>query len=208
MVWDVVLGGIAGLVGNAITSYFTYKQKYMEYSHAEKMIELETKAMIAEAEANIKIVKAQVEGAIEVADSSAYMESIKQGNREQFSDKWISDLLSVQGKVGRFFAIPTAIFIAFLFGIVDFFKGFMRPALTAYLVGLTTWVTLLAKDILEKANAETLTASQALVLFGDVITLIIFLTTSCVTWWFGDRRVSKAIEKRFSKPATTTSITK
>jgi hypothetical protein len=207
MLWDVVLGGMVGLLGNAITTYFTYKQKFMEYKHAEKMIELEMKAMLAEAEANIKIVKAQVEGAIEIADSAAYMESIKQGNRDQFSDKWVADLLAVTGKA-RFLAVPVAILVAFLFGIVDFCKSFMRPALTAYLVGLTTWVTVLAKDVLDKAGVDTLTAAQAIVLFDNVVTLIIFLTTSCVTWWFGDRRISKAIEKRFSKPTTTTTITR
>jgi hypothetical protein len=207
MIWDVVLGGVVGLLGNAVTTYFTYKQKLMEYTHAEKMIELEMKAMLAEAEANIKIVRAQVEGAVEIADSAAYMESIKQGNRDQFSDKWIADLLTVKGK-WRFIAIPVAVLIAFLFGIVDFFKSFMRPALTAYLVGLTTWVTLLAKDILDRSGVDTLTAAQAIVLFDNVVTLIIFLTTSCVTWWFGDRRISKAIEKRFSRPTTTTTITK
>lgn len=207
MIWDVFLGGAVGLIGNAITTYFTYKQKSMEYQHAEKMIELEMKAMLVEAEANIKIVKAQVEGAVEIADSAAYMESIKQGNRDQFSDKWIADLLGVKGW-GRYFAIPCAILVAFLFGIVDFFSSLMRPALTAYLIGMTTWVTLLAREILDKANTETLTAMQALVLFDNVITLVIFLASSCVTWWFGDRATAKVIAKRFSKPTTTTTITK
>jgi len=199
MLWDVVFGGITGLLGNVFTTYFTYKQKSLEYKHAEKMIELEMKAMLAEAEANIKITQAQIEGEVEIADSAAFFESIKQGNKDQFSDKWIADLLGVQGK-GRYFAVPCAILVAFLFGIVDFLKGIMRPGLTAYLVGLTTWVTILAKDILDKTSTGPLTAVQALALFDNVITLIIFLTTSCVTWWFGDRRISKAIEKRFTKP--------
>jgi len=202
MMLDVILGGLTGLLGNAFTTYFTYKQKSLEYKHKEKMIELEMKAMLAEAEANIKITQAQIEGEVEIADSAAFFESIKQGNKDQFSDKWVADLLSVQGK-GRYLAVPCAILVAFLFGIVDFFKGIMRPALTAYLVGLTTWATFLAKDVLDKASVQGLTAVQALALFDNIITLVIFLTTSCVTWWFGDRRISKAIEKRFTKPTVT-----
>lgn len=197
--FDILFGGLVGLIGNGITTFFTYKQKSMEYKHQERMVELETTAMIAEAEANIKIVKAQVEGAVEIAETNAYMESIKQGNREQFSDKWVSQLLSVEGWA-RFFATPVAVIVAFLFGVVDFFRGLMRPALTAYLVGLTTWTMILAREVLDKSQIQTLTAAEALVLYQDVITLVIFLTTSCVTWWFGDRRISKAIEKRFSKP--------
>ena len=33
--------------------------------------------------------------------------------------------------------------------------------------------------------------AQATALFSQVIDIILYLTVSCVTWWFGDRRVAK-----------------
>jgi len=81
--------------------------------------------------------------------------------------------------------------IQFLLGFVDFIKRMIRPGLTIYLVGLTTWITIVARDVLVKANENDLTAIQAKEIFDSVTTIIIYLTVTCVTWWFGDRRMSK-----------------
>lgn len=191
MVWTTILGGITGLLGNFLTSWINFKQKKLEFEHESKMVELEIKAMMAEAEANIKITKAEVEGAIELADASAYIESQKQGNKNLFDVKWIDRLFGVQGNVGRFFAIPAAILIAILFGFVDWLKGMMRPGLTLYLVGLTSYLTYVSYQILTKYGGEDITSDQAIVIWNDVVTIIIYLTVSCVTWWFGDRRTAK-----------------
>ncbi len=191
MLWETILGGITGIIGTVLTSYINYKQKKLEYDHEAKMIELETKAMLAEAEANIKITKAQVEGAIELADASAYIESQKQGNKNLFDVKWIDRLFSVQGSVGRFFAIPAAVVIAICFGFVDWLKGFMRPGLTIYLVALTTYLTYVSYNILTKYGGTDITTEQAVTIWNDVVTIVIYLTVSCVTWWFGDRRTAK-----------------
>lgn len=191
MLWETILGGLTGIIGTVLTSYINFKQKKLEFEHEAKMVELEIKAMMAEAEANIKITKAEVEGAIELADASAYIESQKQGNKNLFDIKWIDKLFAVQGNMGRFFAIPAAIVIAILFGVIDWLKGLMRPGLTLYLVGLTTYLTYISYQILTKYGGADITAEQAIVIWNDVVTIIIYLTVSCVTWWFGDRRTAK-----------------
>ena len=66
----------------------------------------------------------------------------------------------------------------------------MRPGLTAYLVGLTSWITFISMDVLKK-HGHLLTADQAGDIFDQVTSIVIYLTVSCVTWWFGDRRVAK-----------------
>jgi hypothetical protein len=38
-----------------------------------------------------------------------------------------------------------------------------------------------------------LTALQATAIFNDVTSIVTYLTVSCVTWWFGDRRMAKSI---------------
>jgi hypothetical protein len=44
-----------------------------------------------------------------------------------------------------------------------------------------------------QAHGVALTAVQATVIFNDVTSIVTYLTVSCVTWWFGDRRMAKTI---------------
>jgi hypothetical protein len=201
MLIETILGGVTGIVGNVISGIFKYKSSKLELesikiknSHDLAMIDAETKAMIEEAKANIKITQAQVEGAIEIEDSKAFMEAQKQGNKTLLDNQWVAALLNVQSKWGKLIAIPVASIISILFGFVDFLRGIIRPVLTVYLCGVTTWVTWMAWEIMQ-AHGVALTAVQATVIFNDVTSIVTYLTVSCVTWWFGDRRMAKTIMK-------------
>ncbi len=192
MVLETVLGALTGLVGNAVTSFVNYKTQKLKNEHDKAMGELELKKMeaeknfmLAEAEANMKITQVETEAKIELADSKAYLESIKAAAKPLFTEKFIDRLWS-GGKMGKIIGSV----VAFLFGIIDFFKALMRPALTAYLAGVTTWITWMAWQIMQK-NGQDLEAAKAAALFDDVTSIVIYLTVSCVTWWFGDRRTAK-----------------
>jgi len=186
---DIVFGAITGLLGNGITAWTNYKMQKIKNAHDIVIIEKETEAMIVEAEANIQIEKARIEGEVELTEASTFLEGIKEGNKQAFSDKWIDKLFNVEGWV-RYISIPVAVLIAFLFGMVDFLKALMRPGLTLYLTGCTTWITYLAWNILEKYGTA-ITSVQAVEIFDQVVSIIIYLTVSSVTWWFGDRRTAK-----------------
>jgi hypothetical protein len=201
MLIETILGGITGLLGNALGGWFKLKQrkidldiKKLDNAHEAKMLSLETKAMILEAKANIKITQAQIEGAVEIEDAKSYMQSQKEGNKSLFSNKWIDALMQVQGK-WRIITLPIASLIATLFGFVDFLRGLIRPALTVYLCGVTTWVTWMAWEIMQM-NGVTLTVVEASKIFNDVTSIVTYLTVSCVTWWFGDRRMAKSIMQK------------
>ena len=188
---DIILGGVTGLLGNVITGWLKYKNQKMQFDHEAKMVALETAAMKEEAKMQIAITKAEIEGAVELADAQAYMESLKTGNKPMFSEQWIDRLFNVQGWV-RYIAIPIAVFIATGFAFVDWLRGFMRPALTMYLTGMSSVITWMAWDIMQKNNI-TMTAAQAISIYNETTSIVIYLTVSCVTWWFGDRTMSKAI---------------
>jgi hypothetical protein len=53
-----------------------------------------------------------------------------------------------------------------------------------YLCILTTLIYLLARN---KVTAEDLTSTEALDLLKLIIGSILYLTTTCVLWWFGTR---------------------
>jgi len=186
---DILFGAFTGLLGTGITAFTNYKMQKIKNSHDIVLIKAETEAMKIEAEANIQIEKARIEGEVELTEASTFLEGIKQGNKQTFSEKWIDKLFSVEGWV-KYISIPVAVLIAFLFGMVDFLKALMRPGLTAYLTGCTTWITIMAWDIMEKYGTA-MTSIQAIAIFDQVTSIIIYLTVSSVTWWFGDRRTAK-----------------
>ena len=189
---DVLLGGLTGLVGTALTEIFKYRNQKLQFDHDAKMVALETAAMKEEAKMQIAVTKAEIEGAVELADAQAYMENLKGSSKPMFSEQWIERLFSVQGKFGRFFAVPVGVFLAMGFAFVDWLRGLMRPALTLYLTGMSSVITWMAWEIMQK-NGITMTASDAVGIYNQTTSIVIYLTVSCVTWWFGDRTMSKAI---------------
>lgn len=198
MLIETVLGGLTGLIGNAITGIFNYKTQKIQLSRDENnnkhelaMVSAETQAMIAEAKANIAVTRATVEGEVELADANVYLESQKAGNKALFGNKWVDTLLAVEGK-WKIITAPIAALVAFMFGFVDFLRGLMRPALTAYLTGMSTWITLHAWKIMQMESVD-ITTKQAVDIFQDTTSIVIYLTVTCVTWWFGDRRMAKSI---------------
>jgi len=212
MLLETILGGVTGLVGNVVSSIFKFKTAKLDMeatklknTHELAMIDAETRAMIEEAKANIKITQAQVEGAIEIEDSKAFMEAQKQGNKILLDNQWVTALLNVENKWAKIVTVPIASLISILFGFVDFLRGIIRPVLTVYLCGVTTWVTWMAWQIMQ-AHGIGMTAVQATVIFNDVTSIVTYLTVSCVTWWFGDRRMAKTIMEL--KGASTTKLDK
>jgi hypothetical protein len=198
MLLETILGGVTGLIGNVVGGWFKLKHAQVEMdmlglknSHDLAMIKAETEAMIMESKANIAITRAQIEGAVELADANVYLQSQKEGNKNLFSNKWIDKLMSIQGR-WKIITLPAGVLVATLFGFVDFIKGLIRPSLTMYLTGLTTFITYKAWEIMNMEGvAMNIVVAEKI--FGDVTSIVIYLTVSCVTWWFGDRRMSKNI---------------
>lgn len=203
---DILFGGLTGLIGNAFTTFFKYKNAKMEHAHKENMVKLETDAMIRESEAQIKITKSRIEGEIELADSAAFDTSQKVASKKMFSEKWI-DMIMAAGEAqwyGWLFRF-LGMLIAAGFAFVDWLNGFMRPALTLYLVGSTSYITYLAWVIINSQGLETLTSTQAVGIFTQVTSTVIYLAVSSVTWWFGDRTMSKFLQEQGQKKVNTKS---
>jgi len=189
MPWDIILGGVTGLVGNIITAWSNFKTQKLKNEHDEAMYSFKIQELGAKTDAAIKITEAKISGAVELADSEAFKVAQEEGNKQSFSDSWIDKLFSVEGWLS-YLATPVAVLLAMLLGAVDVLKGIMRPGLTLYLTAITTWLTWTAYDILQQVGA-TMTSQQALDIYNQVTSIVIYLTVSCVTWWFGDRRIAK-----------------
>lgn len=191
MPWDIILGGVTGFLGSIVTSIMGYKTEKLRGEIKIQTIEAETSAMIEEAKANIAITRAQVEGEIEIADSNAFMKSQEVGNKALFGNKWIDKLLEIGGK-WKILTVPVAVLVSVMFGFVDFLRGIMRPLLTIYLCAVSTWVTYKAYELL-MLTKSAMTTPEALGIFTSSTSIVMYLTTTVVCWWFGSRQMAKAI---------------
>lgn len=184
MITETLLGVLTGFAGNIVTSFTNLKAQKLKNAHEVAMLAAQTEATIKEAEANIRITETQIAGEIEKAETAAYLESMKQSTGES-ANKLVEKLLT-----GNKFSVWVGMLLTFLLGIVDFLKGLVRPGLTIYLVALTTVISSQAWEIMG-AHQEALTALEAKAIYMEVINIVIYLTVSVVTWWFGDRRTAK-----------------
>jgi len=192
--FNLIFGGITGLIGSITTSITNYKIQKLKNEHEVIMVKENTKAMIAETEANIKITQVETEATVELADAGAYLKSIELGNKNMFSQKWIDNLFAVQGWT-RFIAVPIGVFIAFLFGMVDFLKAFTRPGITWLFTGATLFLAFTAYNVLGSAGMSAMDTTAALAILTHIMDIVLYLTVSCVTWWFGDRRIAKFLTR-------------
>ena len=181
------LGAIAGLFGSVVTGITNYKMQKLKNEHDIDMIHAESEAIKIEAEANIKITQAKTEGEVEIAEVEALKESYKSLSQDAFKESYMEKLY--QNKWTAWIGALAA----FLFAIVDFLKKLARPILTYYHVILTTWLAVIVYKILVQANETggVIAYKDAFDLFQLIINVLLFLTVSCVTYWFVDRRTAK-----------------
>ena len=199
--FTTLFGGLTGLIGTVWSSYNQRKIKALEISDRDKqrahdvaMVKAESEAMMAESEANIKVTSTRVAGEIEVAEVAAFTESQKAGRVRIFDSGYMDRLFDMEGWV-KMFTVPFGVLLALLFGLADAFKSMARPGITAYLLGVSTWITAKAWQLLEAVNAPALTPAMAGGILSDTIHIVLYLAVTAVTWWFGDRMASKGLAK-------------
>ena len=199
-----VFGSVIGLVGNWLNQRAIRKTEELKNAHEIAMVDAQIKMFEAKTDASIKITEAKVQGAVDLEDSKAYGTTLVVANQKSFSDKWVDKMFAVTGWL-KYIAVPLAFCIIGPLAAVDVIKGFMRPALTLAFTAGFGYLTYVAYYILKQKGFTTLTPDQAILYFTLALDTCIMLTTTCVTWWFGDRRAAKSInrmtEKRLSMNA-------
>lgn len=198
--WDVLLGGLTGLIGTIWSSYNQRKIKELDNedkkaqrAHEVAMVEAESQATLAETKANIAVTEAQVSGAVELEGVKAFRVSQRVGNESAFLESFMDRIFSATGWVA-YLAHPVGILICLLFGLVDTLKGLARPCITAYLLAVSTWVTVQAWRVLD-ALSDPISAIQAETILLSVVRTVLYLTVAAVTWWFGDRMTAKGFDR-------------
>jgi len=175
---SIVSGGMTGILGVSVQRFADYfnkkqdlKKMQLEFDHQANMKKLDADIMVREYEQQAKIVVAEGEARVAEADAEAFAVSFNQEPKKY----------SVGTKTGP---IANGFLVA-----LDFIRGLVRPGLTIYLCAITTLIYLEAKTIM--ATVEVFTADQAIDIHNTIVATILYLTTTCVLWWFGTRNKQK-----------------
>ena len=183
---SIFSGGATGIIGIVAQRFADYKNRQLDIQLESQrqanniaLKELDHKLMLAEAAAKLEITHAegenqarvaQIEGdtAMSVEDARALAVSYAM-EPKQYSSGTLTD--------GQ----------RWLMVVLDAIRGSVRPLLTVYLCVLTTMVYLQARTLLSQENLDV---EQALDLEKMIVGSILYLTTTCVLWWFGTRNRS------------------
>jgi hypothetical protein len=174
-VLSVLSGGATGLIGTAIHSIVEFKTKKLEielqktkFANEIEMRRVDAQIMQQEWASRTKVAEIEGASAEAVADAKAFAASFNEP--QQYSEK------SLVTKSQNW---------ALVF--LDVLRGCIRPVLTVYLCGITTLIYIQARQLI----SDGLTVPEALDLTNRVVETVLFLTTVCVTWWFGTRTKKK-----------------
>jgi hypothetical protein len=175
---SVLSGGATGLLGVVAQRWADHKNKQLDLARERQQQEFELAKRKADAEimaqewaARTRVAEVEAAGRSDVADSEALAASYA------LEPKRYSEGVK-PGRVGGFFLI-----------LLDVVRGLVRPGLTVYLCVLTTMVYYQARELIGK---EDLTSGEALHLEKMIVGTILYLTTTCVLWWFGTRHRGSA----------------
>ncbi len=198
-----LFGVLSGLVGGIVTSVTNYKMTKLKmaadvqkHTFERDMLLAETAAMTAENEAGIRKVQAEGDAKEKIAEAEAYKQSQMRASKPLFHQDYMNCLMSFSSS--RYFGWLSSIAIFFItigFAFVDMIKHSTRPALTMYTIGLATWISWIAWQILQ-TNEITLTPEQAYKIFMISVQTIWYLAVTSFTWWFCDRRTAKFLNKQ------------
>ena len=179
-----VAGGISGIIGSVATGWFKLKvmkaereNKKLDNDYKLEEIRETSKAIIAEAEANMQITRIEKEGELELTEAKTLGSVVKAAMQPLFKESYMEKLPG--------WAAGT---IAFLFALMDIFKSMIRPSLTLYAMVLVTWLA--AKTY--QLNPKAVIASADM-----IVTAIIYMAVSAFTFWFLDRRMEKFLMEKY-----------
>ena len=162
----IVSGGATGILGSAISVFAKYKLQKLQNDFELAKISAETEQIRMESERQIAV--ANIEAKVK-------------------EDQSADDLMEASYSTDKAtYATGEEARNSKLFIFLDFFRGMIRPSATTYLVGLSTWITLKAFNILNGLQ-NAITPDQALALVQQAVLIILYLTATAVLWWFGTR---------------------
>lgn len=179
---SILAGGATGLLGMIFQRGFDAWNAASKAKNDLAMLQEQNKQALAMKEADAKIMSLEWAGRLKVAEqegkTAENVESIKGFNSTLFKEPDRYSNVSSLTPGQNWWLV-----------ILDFVRGSIRPLITAYLCGLTSYIYW---DVHSKLSLEDLDNIQALQIWLQVVNTILYLTTTVILWWFGTRNQQSA----------------
>jgi len=182
---SVLSGGLTGLLGVAIQRYADFKAEQIKleasrllYGHNENILRLNLEGARQEWAGRVQVAQEEGDAKRDVADSQAFAASFRSEPL-----RYTEGIRAPGGRIGA----AGWLMMAF----TDMVRGCVRPALTVYLCILTTLIYYEASGLIDEFGLK-LGVVEASAIIKRIIDTILYLTTTCVLWWFGTRNKESA----------------
>lgn len=169
------------MFGILIQRYFDLQGKKQEieivklnHANSIQLAQIESERATARANADVAIAERRIDEAEVVGDYEG-LKAAMEADRATYLDP------QAQRRPGKVGATVTL-----LMGLVDAFRGFIRPGMTAYLCGLTTIMFFWVRDLAE-VHKVSLSNTQVTDLMLQIVTSILYVFITCTLFWFGTR---------------------
>lgn len=168
------LGGIFGCVN----AYLANKEKAAQRQHEIDMSREDRETRRVEAEMQMRVTEEEFSG-------KAFLASQNAGNKTALSNANIQAMLN-----GGWVLRTLGGLIAFLLGLTDVLRSFIRPGITLY---LAVACHNMLQDFIEQTGGIGIEGRLQIVDYG--VKAQFNLLATCVAWWFGDRMTNRIMSK-------------
>ena len=192
----ILSGGATGLLGILLQRFFDMKAKQQEIevvklnlANSIELAKMEHEQARARLQAEMEITEVELAAADRLADKQLEA-TLAEADGENMRASYQHDSATylapgAQKRKGFLGGI-----ITFMMALVDFMRGVLRPAMTAYLCVLTTIMFFWVRDLAERYGTE-LSAAQVHELMLQIIVSLLYVFITVTTWWFGARPPAK-----------------
>lgn len=177
---SVLGGGATGLLGAVVTRIADYKNRQLDIDLQKikndnelQMRHVDERIIEKELASRERVTFTEAEASMDIEASKSFQTALT-NEPKLFHNP--SKLTKAQNA-----------YLAFVDGV----RGLIRPGLTLYLCGVTTAVYMQAGTIIK---SQPIPIEQSVEIYTQISSTILYLTTTCVLFWFGVRS-----EKRTKK---------
>lgn len=176
---NIFSGGLTGLFGVGLSMFkdiavkkLQLQEIKMKFDNAVELRKIDNEMMKWEIEGKQKIAEIETAGAIGVEEQRAFAAS-QQDNNVIYSAK-----------------VKPNTFTSAVLVLLDLVRGIIRPGMA---IGLFVLTCMLYNEVYEIAGGWTsLSQDQAFELVMRIVSTILYLFTTCVTWYYGVRNSQQA----------------
>lgn len=173
---SIVSGGATGLIGSVASGIFAYKSKKLDidlqrdkFNNEIALKKVDAEIMAQEWAARTKVADIEATAKVEAEDAKAFSAALT-SEPQRYS---VGNLSAKQN---------------WLMVLLDFLRGIIRPGLTLYLCAITTVIYIKASKLM---SVDFVLPGMAYDLLTQIVNTILYLTTTCVLFWFGTRNKEK-----------------